>query len=248
MKIGAANSAPRRRFAAALWLAGATLLAVACSTPVPVERPVRQPSAAPVTTVPSRHPSLQRDLYAPDEALRDVLSGDLEYLGTGEWPGIERSRACVFRNKRVLVVNVYCTRTDWTAFRIDVYSPARGRARIYAEANGPIAIRDRALYFSFMIESDTPPGSNPRASAAALTMSYEQLQRYEQQRLDALLPGCYGGERNKQAIGGCLGALAPRARQWADQNRAFLEHANGDWYRVVRQMRELAKQHGVDPQ
>jgi hypothetical protein len=229
------------------WLAASMLLIMACSTPVPVERPVRQPaSAAPVTAKPSRPPRRESALYTPEEALRDVLSGELQYLGTGEWPGIERSRACAFRNARVLVVNVYCTRTDTHAFRIDVYSPQRGRARIYAEANGPITIRDRALYFTFMVESDTPPGSDPRATGVALTMSYEELQRYEQRRADALLPGCYGGERNKQAIGGCLGALTPRASRWAAQNRAFLEHANGDWYRVVGQMRALAQQHGVD--
>jgi hypothetical protein len=214
---------------------------------VPVERPVQQPRAVAVTTVPPRPPA-QRALYAPEEALRDVLSGELEYLGTGTWPGIERSRACAFRNARVLVVNVYCTVSDTHAFRIEVYSPERGRVRIYAEANGPISIRDRALYFTFTVEADTPPGSDRRATPVALTMSYEELQRYEQRRYDALLPGCYGGERNQQPIGGCLGALAPRASRWAAQNRAFLEQANGDWYRVVRQMRTLAKQHGVDPQ
>jgi hypothetical protein len=231
------------------WLTGLLLLATACSTKAPVERPVRQPTAVEVAAEepPSRAPAA-RPLYAPEEALRDVLSGELEYLGTSAWPGIERMRACVFRNRRVFVVNVYCTVSDEHAFRVDVYSPERGRARIYAEANGPITIRDRRLYFTFMAESDTPPGTDPRATPVALNMSLADLQRYEQQRIDAALPGCYGGERNQQAIGGCLGPLAPRARRWAAQNRAFLKDANNDWYRVVQLLRAQAKQHGFDPE
>jgi hypothetical protein len=186
-------------------------------------------------------------LYAAEEALRDVVSGGLEYLGTGRWPGIERSRSCAFRNQRVLVVNVYCTLTESHAFRLDVYSPKRGRVRIYAEATGPVSIRDRALYMTFTVESEAPPGPTVRAPPVALTMSFEQLQGYEQKRYDAFLPGCYGGVRNHQPVGGCLGALAPHADEWTAHHRAFLARANADWYRVVRQMRELAQRHGQDP-
>jgi hypothetical protein len=229
------------------WSTGLLLLASACSTKAPVERPVRQPTAVEMTPEPTSSRAPERPLYTPEEALRDVLSGELEYLGTSSWPGIERMRACVFRNRRVFVVDVYCTVSDEHAFRIDVYSPERGRTRIYAEANGPITIRDRRLYFTFMVESDTPPGTDPRATPVALSMSLADLQAYEQQRIDAAPPGCYGGERNQQAIGGCLGPLAPRARRWAAQNRTFLRDANNDWYRVVQALRTQAKHHGFDP-
>ncbi len=189
----------------------------------------------------------QRGLYGAEEALRDVLSGGLQYIGTGRWPGVERSRACAFRNQRVVVVNAYCTLNESQAFRIDVYSPQRGRVRIYAEANGAVSARDRPDYFSFMVESGEPPSAETRIPPLTLAMSYEDLRHYEQRRYEAYLPGCFGGEQNERNVGGCLGALAPRHGEWSAQNRAFLERANADWYRVVREMRELASRYGVHP-
>jgi hypothetical protein len=229
-----------------LWLAsGFLLVCAACRTSKPVERPV--PGTAPAGDIRVPTPPPAYELYAADEALRDVLSGELTYLGTGRWPGIERSFACAFRNQRVLVVNVYCTLTESHAFRIDVYSPERGRIRIYAEASGPVSARNRADYFTFMAESGFPPGPELRIPAVALTMSYEDLRSHEQQRYDAFLPGCFGGEQHQRSVGGCLGSLAARESDWTARNRSFLAYANDDWYRVIRQMRALAERHGRAP-
>ena len=224
------------------------LLSSACATSTPVERsPAR---SAPVETRTREEPAKAapaKGLYSPDEALRDVLSSELEYVGTGPWLGIERFWACVFRNDRVLVVNVYCTISDSHAFRVDVLSPKRGHIRINAEAPGPISIRDRALYFTFTAASQPPPGPATGIPPLALTMSFEELRDYDRRRYDAFLPGCYGGEQNEQPVGGCLGALAARRAEWASQSRAFLERANGDWYQVLRALRALAIRHGRDP-
>jgi hypothetical protein len=200
-----------------------------------------------VVGVPTPTRPAERGLYTPDEALRDVLSGGLEYIGTGRWPGIERSSACAFRNRRVVIVNAYCTITETQAFRLDVYSPERGRVRIYAEARAPLSARSRPDYFTFVVESEPPAALNARMPGITLAMSYPELQRYEQQRYDASLPGCYGGEQRDQPVGGCLGALAPRADQWAASNRPFFEHASNDWYRVVRELRALAARYGTEP-
>jgi hypothetical protein len=241
MKEGAAL----KRLSVGLVLASALLspLGAACGARAPVERP-----AHPATAVVAKpRPVPESLLYGAEEALRDVLSGDLEYIGTGRWPGVERSRACAFRNQRVVIVNAYCTLNEMPAFRIDVYSPRRGRVRIYAEANGSISVRDRKQYFSFMVETGQPPGADTRVSPLTLNMPYEELQQYEQRRYNAFLPGCVSGEQNDQSVGGCLGALAPHYGQWAQQNRAFLERPNADWYRVVRQMRALAARYGAHP-
>ena len=226
------------------------LLVTACSGSSQVVAPPVERAAPPVVRAPApRPPQVSRSgLYAPDEALRDVLSGDLEYVGTGSWPGVERSRACAFRNRRVLVVNAYCTVTEVHAFRIDVYSPERGSVRIYAEATAPFSRRRRADYFTFKAESGPPPEPAAAIPPLTLTMSYQELSRYEQLRYDALLPGCFGGEQYRQKVGGCLGALAPRAQQWVSENRAFFERANEDWYRVLQQMRVLAMRYGRDPE
>ena len=221
------------------------LLIAACAAQKPIERPA--PRGAAVLVEPSPKPKSSFSLYAMDEALRDVLSGELQFLGMGRWPGISRSRACAFRNDRILVVNVYCTLTETQAFRIEVYSPVRGRVRIYAEANGPVSARDLTDYFTFMAESGAPPGPEARIQPLALTMSYPELRDYEQQRYDAYLPGCFGGKQHDKPLGGCLGALGPKHDQWSARNRAFLEHANDDWYRVIRELRTLAARYGSNP-
>jgi len=221
------------------------LLAVACGTSKPSEHPPARPAVVDVRRRPTPAPS---GLYSAQEALRDVLSGELEYIGTGRWPGVERSRACAFRNQRVLIVNAYCTLDEVNAFRLDVYSPERGRVRIYVETSGAVTARQRPDYFTFMVEASPPPNSAARLPALALTMPYEALQRYEQQRYEAFLPGCFGGEKNEQPVGGCLGELAPRHGEWAAQNQAFFDRASDDWYRVIRQMRVLAARYGAHPE
>jgi hypothetical protein len=229
----------------ALWLLAWTTLGLACKTSRPVERPVVLPTRVEVTE--PVQPPERGAFYSAEEALRDALSGELEYLGTGRWPGIERSRACAFRNRRVLVVNVYCTVTETHAFRLDVYSPERGRVRIYAEANGRFSAHRRADYFTFTVEGGPPPGPEVRLPPVVLGMSYQDLRSYEQQRYDALVPGCFAGEQHARKIGGCLGPLTAREGEWSERNRAFLERGNDDWYRVIQQMRALAARYGHDP-
>lgn len=233
---------PRRYLA---WLAAPLLLEVACATPKPPEQP---PVVHPVIVETTREPPPpppERELYTAQEALDDVLSGQLEYIGTGRWPGVERSRACAFRNRRVVIVNDYCTLKETEAFRIEVYSPERGRVRIYAETHGALSAHRRRDYFTFMVESAPVPTSDARIPPLTLATSYDQLRSYEQQRYEAYLPSCYGGEQHQQNVGGCLGSLAPRASQWTAQNHTFVERASDEWYRVVRQMRDLAQHYGA---
>lgn len=215
------------------------LLSGACGT---TQRAApREPARAAVA------PARTDGLYAADEAVRDALSGRLEYLGTGAWTGDNRTRACVFRNQRVLVVNAYCSPTEAPAFRLDVYSPERGRVRIYAEASGPVSARTRPEYFTFTAESEPAAGAEARLPALTLAMSFAELRAYDEQRYGAFLPACFGGQEHGRAKQGCLGPLAPRAAAWTAQNRVFLERASDDWYRVVRELRALSVLHGQEP-
>jgi hypothetical protein len=220
------------------------MLAVACGT-ARTELPARRERAARTVETPSVRPG--EALYSADDALRDALSGPWQYLGTGKWPGIRRMYACAFRNDRVLIVNVYCGPTDRQALRLDVYSPSRGRVRIYAEAKAPVSTRSRPDYFTFLAESEPPPSAEARMPPLSLEMSFQALRAYEDKRYGAFLPACFGGQELHRARGGCLGALAPRAPEWAARNRAFLDRANEDWYRVVRGMRSLATRYGKEP-
>ncbi|MGD8859148.1 MAG: hypothetical protein PVI30_03995 [Myxococcales bacterium] len=224
---------------------GALAVTAACATPDSAKRPVEKTTAVEVRE--PEPPPESDGLYAVAAALEDALSGRLRHLGTGRWPGIERSSACAFRNDRVVVVLAYCTVTETPAFRVDVYSPEHGRVRLYAEARGPLSTRRRADYFTFTAASEPPPPPEGSVGSLSLGMSYDELRRYERRRYDAYLPTCYGGTEHGEKVGGCLGDLAARADAWTASNGTFLEHASNDWYRLVRELRAMAMRHGRDP-
>lgn len=222
-------------------LAMASLAACGATKPAPADR---NSARAVATTAPTPVSQSAPGLYSAAEALSDTLSGPLEYVGSGTWPEVERVQACVFRNQRVIVVNAYCTLTESSVFRIDVYSPTRGRVRIYAEGKGPVSAQMRQSYFTFKAVSEELPG--PALGPLTLSMSFPELREYDQQRYEAFLPACFGGTELNQPRSGCLGSLAPQAGAWTSQHRAFLDHASDDWYRVLREMRVLASQYGKD--
>jgi hypothetical protein len=213
--------------------------------------PAHERAAPAVQSEPRREsaPARGEGLYPLDEALQDALSGPWEHLGTGPWYGNSRLHACAYRNGRVLVVDVYCTAKEAPAFRLDVYSPTRGWVRIYAEARVPVSTVRRKDYFSFNAEAQPPPRPEAGGPPLALAMSFAELQRYDRWRYERFLPTCYGGVEIHRPQGGCLGDLAPHAAQWAERNRAFLEHPPDDWYRLVRALRALAREHSkkLDP-
>jgi hypothetical protein len=208
--------------------------------------PVRKSAAPAVASAPVRESVTARGdvLYPLDEALKDALASPWEYLGTGPWYGNARVQACAYRNTRVIVVNVYCAIKEPTAFRLDVYSPTRGWVSIYAEAKVPVSTVRRREYFSFTAETQPPPRPEAGGPPLALTLSFAELQRYEQRRYKQFRPACYGGVEIHRPRGGCLGELAPRAMQWAERNRPFLAQPPDDWYHIVRELRTLAGKHG----
>lgn len=204
------------------------------------------PPSPPETPRTAANPSSALPVYTLDEVLADVFSSPLRHIGTGPWHGIQRSHACAYRNDQVIVVDVYCTIKEGTAIRIDVLSPSRGRARLYAEARDRISRVRRDDYFSFLGEAQPPPLRRERLPPLRLTMSLPELQAYERQRYEKFLPTCYGGVELEKPQGTCTGPLTPHARAWAQKNQPFLDRPPEDWYRLVEELRALAQQHGRD--
>jgi hypothetical protein len=211
--------------------------------PAPEAPPPPPEVAPPPPVVPEPEPT---GIYSLNEAVKDALSGSLSYIGTGPWTGNHRVQACAYRNERVIVVNVYCTLKEVKAFRVDVFSPRRGRVRIYAEAKAPISTLTRRDYFSFNGESEPPAGPRAGLPPVTLNMSYPELLSYDGRRYQRFLPSCYGGVEIHRPQGGCLRGLASHAREFAEDNRSFLREPPEEWYRIVKELRALASLHGRD--
>jgi hypothetical protein len=216
--------------------------------PAPPPPPISPPPAPvpPPPVVQPRQPRQPAGLFSIDEAVESVLSGTWIYVGTGPWTGNARLKACAYRNERVLFVNVYCTVKEQNAFALEVFSPVRGRVRIYAEAKAAISPIRRRDYFTFKAESEPPP-SLANLGPVSLTMSFDDLLAYDGRRYRAFPPVCYGGVELNRRRGGCVRGLGAHTSAWAATNRSFLKNPPESWYRIVRELRALARQHGQDP-
>lgn len=234
-------------FCAFSWL----FSACASTTPAPAARTQKPPARTVEGVLPSEpegQAEAPSDLYGAEEALRDTLSGTLVHIGTGTWPGDGRMPACAFKNERVVVVLAYCSPEESQAFRVQVYSPTRGRVLVYAESKTPLSAHRRPQYFTFTAQSEPPPG--PEANVAAVQLedvSFFKLQQYEEQRYAAYLPACYGGVEHGRSQSGCLGPLASHSSSWSQRHSEFLARANSDWYFVVGELRKLAMRYGRNP-
>jgi hypothetical protein len=220
-----------------MWLTAC--FAAGCFTDPP---PTQNPTP-PVVNEPPPRPA--GDLpYPLDEAVADALASPLTHVATGPWFGIYRVDACMYRNDRVLVVDVYCTTKEMSSFRVDVFSPTRGRVTIYAEATKPISTLTRADYFTFKAEVE-PATNIPRIT---LDMPLTRLRAADEARYKKTGPACWGGieivYRAARPTGQCRGELEPKGAAWSDRNLPFLTHANGDWYRLVRELRAQAVTNG----
>jgi hypothetical protein len=203
------------------------------ATSAPRTTPIEQP----------RQPITERgEMYALDEALADALSGPLVHIATGPWFGLSRINACVYRNERVFVVNIYCTTKEMNAFSIVVFSPARGRAVIYAEAEKPISQLRRPDYFTF--KAETHPNVPDPFPPVSLAWSYGQLTAWDEKRYYKYAPGCWGGIEIRNPTHGCLRELKGHANTWMQRNHEFLDNPPEDWYRILREMRARAKRDG----
>lgn len=213
---------------ASCWLASCWRSTTPQTAPVETSRPLV------VETRPQ--PDNPGVLYALDEALADAFSQRWTFVGTGEWFGMFRVNACVYRNDRVFIVNIYCTRKEMKAFGLVVLSPTRGRVYIYAEGDQTISTSTRKDWITFKGEAHLPV-VDEKVPALRLDFTYAELRAWDEKRYYRHGPACYGGVEIKRPQGGCIHGLEAQKDAWAARNKAFLDEPNADWYRIVKEMR-----------
>ncbi len=194
-------------------------------------------------------------MYSPFEALADVAAAPLEYVGTTVWPGIFEIPSCVYRNGRVVVVDVYCTTNEMNSASLLVLHPKRGRVRIYAEDRRPISTIPRGGYLHWKLESEEPAPAGKIEPPLALGMDLAQLATYEQRRYDLSPPACWvsrwtgarPGSPSPPSDASCRRKTPEAVRAWTEATVGFGQPPDV-WYVLLARFRALAKKHGkVDP-
>jgi hypothetical protein len=207
----------------------------------PIESPTRPPPPPPSTVEKSGAP-----LYTLDEVYADVTSGPLTYVGTGEWHGMFHMYSCLYKNARVFVINVYCTKAkEKAAFGMVVLSPTRGRAYLYAEGELPITQLRRADYITYRFEAEVNLVDD-RLPTISLDYDYAHVAAWDEARYKRYPAGCYAGEELHHPDNGCMQDLEQYEHAWPDSHREILENPPDVYYQLVRDFRDRAKREGRD--
>lgn len=178
-------------------------------------------------------------LYPPEEALADALASPLKYVGTPVWPGRYKIPSCVYRNRKVFVVNSYCTTREIHSTGITVFHPEKGSAGFYAEAKEPISTIGREDYGNWSFSTSDPfPGLR-------LNMKLDELLAYEERRSKLGKGSCYAGLRvSTEKNGGCR-LKTPDIEQWWDGlYKPLLKNPPAGWYELVKVLRKRAPKDG----
>jgi hypothetical protein len=203
-------------------------------TPIEVPKPV-PPAAA-----------TEAPLYTLDEVLADITSGPLKYVGTGEWQGMFHVNSCVYKNAKLFVVNIYCTKTrEKSSFGLVIFSPTRGYAYLYAEGSRPVTAMTRAEYITYKFEAEVNliDAKLPRVS---LDMTYAQLRAWAEVRYKRYPAGCFAGTEINKPINGCMQQLAQYEHSWPTAHKEILANPPAIYFKLVHDFRERAKVEGRD--
>jgi hypothetical protein len=188
-------------------------------------------------SVSSSPATASRVTYAPDDAIRDALSGPLEVVGVGGWPGYFRRLSCVYRNAKVIVVDERCSDPrEPTSLVVHVLSPTRGRATVFADASLPIGRARRPDYTSFGVAGAA--ARPPPASLAA--MSYEDVAAYETDGRGEVRAGCSAGTQKPEGF--CTKTSGTSAPEFASAVAPFVRAPPAAWYDLVRALVALRVQ------
>ena len=189
-------------------------------------------------------------MYSPFEALADVAAAPLQHVGTTVWPGIFEIPSCVYRNDRVVVVDVYCTTNEMNSASLLVLHPKRGRVRVYAEDRSPISTIARGGYLHWKLESEEPPPAGKIQPPLALGMNLAELVAYEKRRYDLSPPACWvsrwtgarPGSPSPPSDAQCRRKTPEAARAWSAATVGFGQPPDV-WYSLLAEFRALARKH-----
>ena len=134
-------------------------------------------------------------VYTVTEALDDVLSGPLEFVGHFASPGLFQVLACAYRNDKVLVIDERCLPDARGRMTLHIYAPDVGRLVLWGRtADGaPLQSMSPSSYESFGVAS-YPPAPVGVEPAIRIGMSAVEM-REHQEAMRTL-----GSERRRQGI------------------------------------------------
>ncbi len=183
----------------------------------------------------------ERPLYTPQEAIKDINSGHLKYLGRDLFPGSDQNRTCVYKSERAYVLynNCMSSRKEASATDIEVVSFNGDITRFYILANeGPVSSLTRDEYdVTWRVTSSRsePPGE----------LSVQELKQYMKDSDPMKKGACFVGKTfeslNMDTKGWCSSKVRSLGDDWNEQAEKFWRSPGEDWYQTKKKLWDTVK-------
>lgn len=181
-------------------------------------------------------------VYGPADALKDINSGNLKFLGRDIFPGSDQNRTCAFKNDRAYVLYINClgNRKEPVAMDIEVIPLTGGVFKFYVENSRkpqPISSTNRSDYDGTWTMNYTP-------SMAPGNLTFASLRNYRGS-VTAAKGGCYTGKANQaqsfDTKGACYGAASASLESWRSATEDFWKNPPEEFYSTHKKLRKLVE-------
>lgn len=177
-------------------------------------------------------------LYTPQEALNDINSSKLVFLGRDLFPGNDQNRTCVYKNEKAYVLyhNCMSNKKESSATDIEVISFNGGIVSFYiqnARGNTPVSETDRADYTMTWRVSSQP-------SPSVGKMSVADLKEYRKAHTNS---GCFIGSTFKaQDMNSKVHCFKGfENNSWATAGESFWREPGDEWMKTQKHLRDVVK-------
>lgn len=176
--------------------------------------------------------------YTPQDALRDINSGKLTFMGRDLFPGSDQNRTCVYKSDKAYILynNCMSSKKEAPATDIEVISFDGGVIRFYVE-NGqnpaPISTLPRSAYDSSWTVSFNP-GPPPGSIGVAGLKAYKE--KVNPSSSGGCSVGNAFGAQNMNTKGFCYGGY--KSPEWMPVAESFWKEPGDDWLKAKQLLRK----------
>lgn len=179
-------------------------------------------------------------IYGPKEALDDINSGNLVFLGRAIFPGSDQNSTCAFKNDRAYVLynNCMSSRKEPPAMDVEVLPYSGGAFKFYVEnqkSQAPISSMKRSEYDGSWSISYLP-------AVVPKDLSFLDLKKFKG-TISTANGGCFtGGTMKAQdptVVGSCFGKESSKVSAWRNSADDFWHNPSEDFYSTHKKLRKL---------
>lgn len=183
------------------------------------------------------------EIYGPEQALADINSGTLVYMGRAIFPGSDQNSTCAFKNAKAYVLynNCMSSRREPPAMDIEVITYTGNAFKFYVENSSsstkPISTMTRDEY-------DGTWSINLLFSTLPEGLTFQELKALKG-RISSANGGCFVGKSNaatdRETKGICFGAHASKLPLWKPVSEKFWQEPTPEFYSTYKKMRKLVE-------